>query len=203
MRSAVAGTKVARVVCINSVGNSCVALFARERFHSVEKFVLAVIAAIGAIGDIERIIKFPRLDKFVAHSGRADEFFGVFAVVARKTCGKRRNRERTFAQSLDAPPMPNRRNPLRRKMPPRVIRVCAENRLNRLLFLKGGGFIELTSGIDGMAVAEDVPCCLCVRSGSSILAHLLLEIEQDIHRPSFGIGLQQSANLFVTVRGAP
>ena len=72
VRGAMAGAKIAGVVGVDSVCNRRHAALFRERVHAIEKFVLAVVAAVGVVCYVERIFEFRSMNKFVMHarSGR-------------------------------------------------------------------------------------------------------------------------------------
>ncbi len=82
VRGAMAGAKIVRVVCIDAVSDGAEIAGTCQSFHAIEEFVLAVVAAVGIVRNVKRILEFVRLDKLVANSGFAHEFFGLLAIVA-------------------------------------------------------------------------------------------------------------------------
>ncbi len=63
-----AGAKVARVIHIYPIGDGGEMPLAGEGIELGEKLVLAVIAAIGVVRDVQRIFSFVRFDPFVTNS---------------------------------------------------------------------------------------------------------------------------------------
>lgn len=98
--SAMAGAKFMRIVGIDAVGDSGKTARASQGFEFVEKFVLAVVAAVGIVGHIKRIGKFAGRDAFVANARGYGERFGFAAVVGGKTRGKGGHGERAISERL-------------------------------------------------------------------------------------------------------
>src|ERR1700730_2240299 len=92
--------KIAEVGGVKSIGDGAKVPPPRDRLHLIEQFVLAVIAAIGTIRHVERVIEFASFDELMSQPGCLDEPFGLFAVVARETGRQRRDRKRAFAEHL-------------------------------------------------------------------------------------------------------
>lgn len=97
MRGAMTGTKIASVIGIDSIGDGEESAGDGELFHSCKKLVLAVITAIGVVGDVEGICEFPRLDKFVADARGADKSLNIFVIKLGEAGGKRGHRKRPMA----------------------------------------------------------------------------------------------------------
>ena len=67
---------------------------------SVKEFVLAVVAAVGVVGDVERIFELSRFNELVAQAGGQNEIFGLLTIMARKTRGERGDGKSAVAQDL-------------------------------------------------------------------------------------------------------
>src|SRR5271169_5544984 len=100
VRGAMPGTKIMRVVGVNSVRNGANSTFLSNRFHAIEKFVLAVIAAVGLICHVERIVELVGFDKFVADAGGMHELGCLLAVMAGKARRERGDRGGPFAERV-------------------------------------------------------------------------------------------------------
>src|SRR5580704_11205554 len=90
-RGPVPRTKVAGVVGVDPVSDRLHAARSSQRIDLREKLVLAVVAAVRAVRDIQRIIELVRLDEFVADCSCGDEFLHLLMIVTRKTGGERRD----------------------------------------------------------------------------------------------------------------
>src|SRR3989441_4271694 len=83
---------VSRAEIVSVVGADCVSYRreparGRQFVEAREQLRLAVVAAVGIVGYIKRIVELLCLDEFVKHAGPADERFGLRPVVGRKTRG--------------------------------------------------------------------------------------------------------------------
>ena len=102
--------KIARVIGIHAICDGSKTALARQYIKLSEKFILAVIAAVRIIRDIERILRFARFDPFVADSMILHKRRSHAAIVCRITRRKRRHRKCTFAERLWQRPKPSMQN---------------------------------------------------------------------------------------------
>src|ERR1700722_14041364 len=100
MRRAMPRPEIARIICIDSVGDCRELARARERVHLVEELVLTVVAAVRVVGDVQWIFQFVRFDEFVTQPGGGNKSISLLAIVPRKTSGKRCDSQRALPQHL-------------------------------------------------------------------------------------------------------
>ena len=97
---AMARAEFVRVVCVDAVGDNGEPAGASERFEFLEEFILAVVAAVGVIGDVEGIRELIGADAFVANAGGSGEAPGFAEVVFGKACGESSDGKSAITESF-------------------------------------------------------------------------------------------------------
>ena len=141
VRRAMARPEIVRVVRVDAVGNRAEIPFLGQSLHAIEKLVLAVVAAIGVVRDVQGILEFARLDEFVPNSGCEQELLPLARGRARKNLAIKPSLPARERRAHGAPPKPDTRNPRRPKMQSAGNREAAARRGVSLL-LAGNRFLR-------------------------------------------------------------
>jgi hypothetical protein len=104
MRRAMSRTEVARVIRIDPVGDRRDSVADRKLLHAPEEFVLAVIASVGIIRDVERVLGLVRCKPFVPDAVIVNEGFCDISIMLRIARRKRGDGEGVIAQRARADP---------------------------------------------------------------------------------------------------
>ena len=78
---AMSGPEIVSVIGVDSVSDGAEIACCGNGFHTIEEFVLAVIAAFRVVLNVKRVLEFARFDKFMVDAAGANEVFGLVSVV--------------------------------------------------------------------------------------------------------------------------
>ena len=81
VRGAMSRANVVRVIRVDAISNGSKAPFVRQRFHLLEEFVLAVIAAIRTVHHIKRVLEFARFDERMSKAQTVNKVIQLFPVM--------------------------------------------------------------------------------------------------------------------------
>ena len=75
--------EVVGIISVHAISNSSEAALQRQFIQYIEKFILAVVAAISCICAVRRIFHFVRFHKLVAHTSEGYKFLQLPAIICR------------------------------------------------------------------------------------------------------------------------